>query len=111
GGSQIHDRARARAGECRPQSSGSQMDPLDILGTYPVHAGIHAAAQPAGPAGKNDSAAAAAGNQRTCVADESGIPDRALGGDGELPDSGGDGVCAEVPGELVGAPTNDVGIE
>ena len=39
------------------------------------------------------------------------IPDRALGRDGEFPNTGGDGICAEVPGELVGAPPHDVGIE
>jgi len=40
GGGALCHWARARADQRRPQSSGSEMDPLDVLGVDPVHAGF-----------------------------------------------------------------------
>ena len=48
--------------EARQESPGGEVDSLDVLGTDPGDAGLHAAAQLAGLAAQADPAAAAAGN-------------------------------------------------
>ena len=83
--------------ECRPQSSGGAVDSLDVLGADPGHAGFHAAAQSAGPAGEDDPAPPAAGNQRSGAAHESVVPHRALGHHGEFPDAGVTGFALKYP--------------
>jgi len=75
-GCQIQHWSCARDDRCWTESSGGEVDPLDLLGTDSGDARLHAAAQPDRLSGEADSSASADRIRRYSVAHEPVVPQR-----------------------------------